>query len=104
MWPDEHSISTRFIGRLYDKLVEILQHMIAILRIVTDECRHIADDRILIQVILDDLFDVGVDDFVVSNTSARCIRQSHATATINVEQSWDAQHRICSKHHGVKEI
>ena len=53
--------------------------------------RHVGNDYFLAQVVLNDLWHIGIDGFVVSDTGARRIRQCHAAFLVNVHETGNTQ-------------
>ncbi len=101
--PDHHPVTAGFVGRLHHQFVQIGQHVFPVLLPHAQIGRHVGDERILIEVVLDDLRHEGVHDFVVGHARARRVGQRHLALAPGPHQSRYAERGVGEKHFGVQE-
>ena len=83
--PDQHAVPPRFSHCLHHQLVEILQHMVTLHRVVEQIRFYVIQHRIFIEIVLDDFGHVRVQGFVVGHARAEGVGQSYVPRAIGVE-------------------
>ena len=66
--------------------------------------RHVGQNRVFSQVVVDHVGNVGVDDLVVGHAVARSIRQRHVARAIRFHQSGHAEQRVLAERLRVQEV
>ena len=94
----QHAVAARFVGGLYDELVEVGEHMLSFLVVETAVARHIGQDRILVEVVLDEVRHIGIDDLVVRHAGPRRVGERDIALDPRLEQAWYAEHRSGIEH------
>ena len=80
------------------------QHVLELLGIARQVRRHVAEDRLLAQVVADDRRDVVVHDLVVRDAGADRVRQRDVARADRAEQPRDAEHRLGPEGERVEEL
>ena len=101
---DQHPVATRAVHLLDDDLVEALEHVVPVLGTMKPPGRHVVQDRLLTQVELDHVGDVGIDRLVVGDAGADRIGERHASGAIGGEQAGHAKHRVGTKRARIEKI
>src|SRR5262245_17882910 len=104
MRSDEHSVTTRFIGRFDHEFFQIFEHVPPLVILPTNVRRNIWKNRVLTQVILDDFGNVGIDDLIVGDPRSRRICESYSAGAVDVYESGNAQHRIRPEGGGIEKV
>ena len=63
----KHPVAAGLVGGLDDQVGQIGQHVLQMLRVGAAPGRHVRDDRVLGQVVADDVRHVGIDDLVIGD-------------------------------------
>ena len=84
MRTDQHPVATGFVGRLHDQFVQVLDHVLEIIVLRTNVSRHVGKNGRLIEIILNDAWNVGVNNFVVGNTRPRRVGQRDVAGFVNL--------------------
>ena len=78
--------------------------MIELLGIARQVRRHVVEDRLLAEVVADDLRDVPVDHLVVGDARADRVRQRDVARADRAEQPRDAEHRLGAERERIEEL
>ena len=90
-WSHEHAIASRLIGRLDHKFIEVFQDVFAILAFTCEKGVHILQDGIFTQIILDDLGNKAVDNFIVSDSRSDAVCQADISGTVGIHESRNSE-------------
>ena len=85
--PHEHAVAAGCADRLDDELVEVGQHVAELRRLAAEEGLDVGQDRVLAQVVADDLRHVGVNRLVVGDAGAGRVADHHIAGPVGVEQA-----------------
>ena len=80
-----------------------MQHVLQIFGIPTDAGRHVVEDRLFAQVVLDDLRNVRVNRLIIGDAGPGSIRERDSSFAINVHQTGNSERRIGAKRLGIEE-
>src|SRR3954463_15183725 len=94
MRPYEHSIAPGLIGGFHHKLVQVFQYVPAFSIVPADISWHIGENCVLAKIVLNDFWNIGVDDLIVRDASSRSVRQSNTARAVDVHQSGHAKEGI----------
>src|SRR5438477_13012918 len=94
MLTDEHAIPAGLIRSLNDELVQVLDHMLAFGIVRTDIGWDVGENRVLPEVVLDNLWDVRVNDLIVCNARPRSVCKRDAAGPIDLHNARHAEHRV----------
>ncbi len=94
MRPDQHAVAAGAPRQLHHQLIEIIQHIGAVLVTLAQEGRHVLQQRLFAQVEADHLRHEGIDRLVVRNPRPRRIGQRHVPRAIGGEDAGHAQHAL----------
>ena len=78
--------------------------MLALVGLTADERRHVGEDRVLAEVVADDLGDVGVDRLVVGDPCSRRVDQRHVAGPIGIHEAWHPDNRVSAEHLRIEEV
>ena len=102
--PDQHPVAAALVRGLDDQRVEVAEHVLELLGIARQVRRHVAEDRLLAEVVADDLGHVVVDDLVVGDARADRVRERDVARAHGAEQPGDAEHRLGAEGERVEEL
>jgi hypothetical protein len=104
VWPDKHAVPAGFVGCFHHELVEIIQNVSPLIFFETNVRRNGRKNRLLTEIIFDDLRHVSVDDLVVGDAGSRSIRQCDVTRSVDIHDSSNSQQRVRSERLRIQEI
>ena len=84
---DQHPVAAAAVDGLDDELVEVLEHVAAVGLVHAEVGRHVAEDRLLAEVVADHLRHVAVDRLVVGDAGAGRVRERDVARAVGVEQA-----------------
>lgn len=71
--PDQHAVAAGLVGRLDDELLQMREHVLAILVAKAQVRRHVRQNGLLVEVEANHIGNIGVDHLVVGDARARRI-------------------------------
>ena len=80
------------------------EHVVELLRLAAAPRRHVGQDGVLVQVVLDHVGHVGIDELVVGHAGARRVRQRHVARGPGAHQARHAERGILAEHLRVEEV
>ncbi len=92
--PHHESVTSRAVHWLEDHRVESFQHEVPDVGVLQVVGRDVGENRLLAEVVLDDLGDVGVERLVVGDPVAHCVGQGHGAGPRCVEDSGYSQDAV----------
>ena len=101
---DQHAVTAAFAHRLHHQLVEIGEHVLALLVFGQQKGFDVGQDGIFVQVVADHARHVGVDGLVVGEAGAEGIGHGHVAGAIGIEEAGTAQRGIGAKDQRITEI
>lgn len=102
--PDDDALATRAVDRLDDQLVEAVHHLLAGVRVTEAPGVDVLEDRLLREVVADQVGDIGVDELVVGYAVADRVGERHLAAARGVDQAGAAEQRVTAEVHRVEEL
>ncbi len=100
---DQHAVAAGLVGGLDHQLVEVVEHVFAVVLEHAQVAGYIRQQRLLAEVVLDDLGHEGVDHLVIGHAGARRIGQCHVALAPGAHQAVHAEHGLGVEHLGVDE-
>ena len=100
---DEDAVPTRLVGRLHHHLVQVREHVAAVVIAVAEPGRDVGDKGFLVQVVADQGGHVGVDHLVVGHPGSRRIGDGHLPRLPRPHEPGDAESGVTPEHLGVEE-
>ena len=97
--PDHQALAARAVDRLDDELVEAVEHLLERLRVLEPPGVDVREQRLLGEVVPDEVGQVGVDELVVGDAVADRVRDRHVAEARGEHQPRGAEHesaRNCS--------
>ncbi len=101
---DQHPVAAAAVDGLDDELVEVLEDVAAIVLVDAEVGRHVAEDRLLAEVVADHLRHVAVDGLVVGDARAGRVRERDVAGAVGVEEPGRAEHRVLAEDQRVEEL
>ncbi len=101
---DHDALAAGAVHRLDHQLGQPVHHLLAGRVLLQPPGVDVADDRLLAQVVADQVRHVGVDQLVVGHAVADRVGQRHPAAADGVDQTGDAEHRVLPEVHRVDEV
>ena len=101
---NQHPVTAALVRRFDDQLVEVLEDVRELVGVARQIGRHIAEDRLLPQVIADDGRHIVVDDFVVGHAGADRVGQGDVAGAHSAEEARDAEDAVRAEGEGVEEL
>ena len=91
---DQHAVAARGVHRLDHQLVEVGQDVLPVRGHQRPEGLHVVQDRLLAQVIADDLGDERIDPLVVGHAGPQRVGQADVAGVIGADEPGDAQQAV----------
>ena len=101
MGSNQHAIAATLANRFDHQFVEIGQNVRHLALLTTQESLNDINDRVLIEIMFDDLRCVSIDSLIIGNPGARRIGNHNIARAIGVHQTGDAKGGIGSKRQGI---
>ena len=101
---DQHAIATRLADRLYDELVEILEHVRAISRVGQQVRLDVRQNRLFVEIETNNRRHVRIDRLVVGDACADGVHNRHVARPISVEQAGHAKPRVWPERQRIDKI
>ncbi len=102
--PDHDPLAAGPVDRLEHQLVETVQDLLARLGVTDPPGVDVAEQRLLVEVVADDVGHVGVDELVVGDAVADRVGQRHVAGPRGVDDAGAAQHGVGPEVHRVEEL
>src|SRR5262249_15515967 len=94
MRTNEHAVSAGLIRGLNDEFLQVVEDVPSFRFIPADICRDVRKNRIFAKIVLNDLWNVRVYDFVVRNAGAGCICKRDTASAVDVHNARYTEQRI----------
>ena len=101
---DDDALAARAVDRLEHQLVEAVQDLLAGLGVAAAPGVDVAEHRLLVEVVADQVGQVGVDELVVGDAVAHRVGQRDVARAGRVDHAGAAEHRVGAEVHGVEEL
>ena len=102
--PDHEALAARAVDGLDDELVEPVEHLLERARVFEPPGVDVRQDRLLAEVVPDQVGQVGVDELVVGDAVADRVGDRHVAQPRGQQQSWAAEHRVGAELQRVEEL
>ena len=102
--PDDEPLAARAVDRLHDELVEAVEHLLERARLLEPPGLHVRQDRVLGEVVPDEVGQVGVDELVVGDAVADRVRDRHVAEARREQEAGRAEHRVGAELQRVEEL
>ena len=94
---DQHAVAPRAVDRLDHQLVQVGQDVLPVRRHQRAEGLDVGQDRVLVQVVADDLGDERVDPLVVGHAGADGVGQPEVPRPVGADQPGDAELAVAAE-------
>ena len=101
---DQHAVAAGLVGRLDDQLRDVLEDELPVGGLGREVGGHVRQDGLLVEVVFDDLRDVGVDHLVVGHAGPDGVGEGHVAGAVGRDESRDPEHRVGPEHGGIEEV
>ena len=101
---DHDALAARAVDRLDHQLVEAVHHLLAVLGLAEPPGVDVIEDRLLGEVVADQVGEVGVDELVVGHAVADRVGQRDLPAARGVDEPGAAQQGVAAEVHRVEEL
>ena len=101
---DQHAVAAAFIGRLDDKVSQIVQNILTVGLHSGKEGFHVRQDGFFAEVKFDHGRHVVIDDLVIGYSGADRIGQTHIAFAVSLDQAGHTKKRIRSEYFGIEEV
>ncbi len=101
---DDDALAARAVDGLEHQLVETVQDLLAGLGVAAAPGVDVAEHRLLVEVVADQVGEVGVDELVVGHAVAHRVGQRDVAGAGRVDHAGAAEHRVGAEVHRVEEL
>ena len=101
---DDDALAAGAVDRLHHEFVEPVEHLLAMTGVFAAPGVDVGQDRLLRQVVADEVGQVGVDELVVGHAVTDRVGDRDIAAPCRVEQAGHAEHRITPEMNGIQEV
>jgi hypothetical protein len=102
-WAHNHAIPTGFAHGLRHQLVQVVEGLLQAFLLAADIGLHVRQDRVLVEVVFDNAWHVGIDRLVVRHARPDRVGQRHVTPPAGLEQAGYAEHAVLAEGLRVEE-
>ena len=102
--PEHDAVAPRLVGRLHDHVGEVVHHVAELGLLAAHPRGHVGDDRILAEVVADDLRHIGVDGLVVGDARAGGVDEGDVAGPVGVHDAGHAHERVGAKRERIEEV
>ena len=100
----EHAVAAGLVGGLHHELVEILDHVLFVGFLAGEVGRHVRQDRVLVEVVLDDARDEIIHDLVVGHAGADRVGERDVAGAVGVDEAGHAEGGVLAEDGRVEEV
>src|SRR5712692_8976889 len=104
MRPYEHAITTGFVRGFHNEVMQVFDHVLTLVIIPTNIGGNIGENYIFSQVVFNDLWNIRINDLVVSNAGPRRVCEGDTSGAVDVHQAGNAKHRVGTEGRRIEKV